>query len=413
MEQNTNCIMDKSDTVISEYEELVKIKEFHMNKAWDPFRWTLQKVIKDLEREYVGNIAEKVDRWIISTNARYFKYSPGVLFYFQSKMLFRDGYYEAAIAVSRSICEMICYDFLSREPHPFGTDRELEQTLFGPLLKFLAIPKHISKLDFTTKIVEKVQALQERNLIKSSYKVDGDLYSFKIENGKDIKTLKKIHAILDEAGLKEKGIFKSNTYELVQAVYDLGSDYIHARKSKNAPKDDAINCLNNIGRVLAHLYTVEDLIGKTIITGYNEFPDVCKGVSFWMDAYFSPEAAERGYVNAPSEAQVDKLFALAGKWHGEWRNASGLNVTGTLRFVRDSEFLKTSLKIDTDDKVYDNVVIQLFGDYFHLMIRDKLENGSLGDMILKLELEIFNNTTLLGKVLGDGGKTYFTKCDSL
>ena len=128
--------MDKSDTIISEYEELVKIKEFHMKKERDPLQWTYQKVIKDLEREYVGNIKEKVDRWVTTTNARYFTYSTGVLFYFQAKMLFRDGYYEAAIAVSRSICEMICYDFLSKESHPFGTEQELEQTMIGPLLKF-------------------------------------------------------------------------------------------------------------------------------------------------------------------------------------------------------------------------------------------------------------------------------------
>jgi hypothetical protein len=400
--------MDKSKTIISEYEELVKIKEFHMNKKWDPLHWTYQKVIKDLEREYVCNISEKVDRWITITNARYFKYSTGVLYYFQAKMLFRDGYYEAAIAVSRSICEMICYDFLSKESHPFGTEQDIEQTMFGPLLKFLAIPKHIGRKEFISKIVDKLETLSERNYIKSCYKLEKDQYSFKIEIGKDAKNLKRIHAILDETGYSEKGIFKANTYEVLQSVYNLGSDYIHARKSNNGPKVDAITCLNDIGRVLAYLYTVEDLIGKEITTGYNEFPDVCKGVSFWMDAYFSPEAADRGYVNAPSEAQFDKMVELEGDWHGEWKDNSDSNEAGMLRFIREGEYLKASMEITSREKVYDNITIRLFGNYFHLIIHDRLPEGS-PITIMRFELEIFNNTTLLGQIIGEEKKAFFTK----
>ena len=127
----------------------------------------------------------------------------------------------------------------------------------------MGVPKHISKTDFVEKIVDKVKPLAERNYIKSCYKLEKGQYSFKIENGKESKNLKRIHAILDEAEYKEKGIFKGGTYELVQSVYELGSSYVHARKSNNSPKDDAIICLNGIGKVLAYLYTVDDLVGKS------------------------------------------------------------------------------------------------------------------------------------------------------
>ena len=126
-------------------------------------RWTYQRVIKDIESEYTSSTAEKLNRWVSITNARYFKYAPGVLFYFLAKMLYRDGYYEAAIAVTRSICEMICYDFLSKEPHPFGADEDIEQILFGVLSKFLAVSKKIPALDFSDRIVAKIGDVKEQN----------------------------------------------------------------------------------------------------------------------------------------------------------------------------------------------------------------------------------------------------------
>ena len=150
------------------------------------------------------------------------------------------------------------------------------------------------------------------------------------------------------------------------------------------------------------------MVGKSIVTGYNAFPDICKGTSFWMDVYLSPEAAMRGYINAPSQGQFEKMLTLTGEWRGEWKNDANENRTGMLRFFRDGEYLKTSLEVNSNGKVYDNVVIRLFGDYFHLTIYDLLADGTT-EMILSFELEMFNNTTLLGRVLDVEKGAYFTK----
>jgi hypothetical protein len=402
--------MDSSDVIICEYEQLIKIKEFHRDNEWDAYRWTYQRVIKDIEREYMGSIKEKLNRWVSITNARHFKNAPGVLFYFLAKMLFRDGYYEAGIAVARSICEMVCYDFLTKESHPFGTNEEIEQTLFGVLSKFLAIPKKIPKADFKKQISDKIQDIKARNFIKSSYHLEHGHYSFKVENGKDGRNLKRIHAILDEVGYRKKGIFPDDTFKLVQSVYDKGSDYIHARKS-GKPKDDAMACINSIGKILAHLYNVEgnEMIGKTMITGYNVFPDVSQSGSFWMDAYLSPEEAHRGYYNAPSIDQFKKMATLSGEWKGEWRKSANENETGTLHFYSDGECLQSTMKMESSGTIYDKIDIFLFGKYFHLMIHDKTNDGSKGSCFMKFELEIFNSSTLIGEVLGNGNKAYFTK----
>jgi hypothetical protein len=175
------------------------------------------------------------------------------------------------------------------------------------------------------------------------------------------------------------------------------------------PKDDAITCLNDIGKVLAYLYTVDDLTSKSIVTGYNAFPDIAKGTSFWMDAYFSFEAAMRGYINAPSEDQFNKMLQLTGAWHVEWKGNSDLNETCILRFVHEGEYLKATIEVDSKRKVYDDIMIRLFGNYFHLIIKGMQGDGSPEITMLKFELEIFNDTILLGKILGEERKAYFIK----
>jgi hypothetical protein len=45
-------------------------------------------------------------------------------------MLYRDGFYEATIMVSRSIAEMICSDRLDGVAHPFGSMQQVERKCF-------------------------------------------------------------------------------------------------------------------------------------------------------------------------------------------------------------------------------------------------------------------------------------------
>jgi hypothetical protein len=50
---------------ISEFEELLKIKEFSQNsKMKMPFDCTYERIAKALKDEYTENINEKIERWV-------------------------------------------------------------------------------------------------------------------------------------------------------------------------------------------------------------------------------------------------------------------------------------------------------------------------------------------------------------
>lgn len=403
--------IDRNNRIISEYEDLVKIKKFHHEGDVQPLKWTWQSVYKALEQGYTHNIRDKLNRWIEITNARYFQYAPPIFVYFQTKMLYRDGYYEAAIMLARSTCEMICYDFLGRQAHPFGPEAEVEKKFFTTLVGFLGIPHSIPKSVFEKEIVPKLTELKEANFVKSSYTFDKPqkTYLFKQEIGKAPENIKRLHTYLDKTGYREKGIFPGNTFQIISDVYNLGSDYIHARKSNNTPKQDAYDCTNRIGMVLAHLYNVDgSLVGKTIVTGYDLFSDVSRGISLSPDVYFTPEAAERGYYHMPSPEQYAKMFSLAGDWQGEWKDSGSENRYAMLSFSVESETLYAKFLPSGSDTNAETVDIELFDNYFHLTGFPKGATSSRS-YLFKFEIEIFNPIVLLGHNLMDGGNVMFTK----
>lgn len=198
-----------TNNIIAEYEELVKAKEFYFQKKKEPFECTYQAILKSLQKEYVGNLKEKLDRWVNITNARYFKYSLPVLYYFQAKMLFRDGYYEATITLARSICEMICYDYLSKQAHQFGDYAAMELENFRALVKFIALPKSINKIEFETNILAKLSSTDDKNFMKSSYTFDKATqnYNFKIANGKEAKNLNRFYDLFNRVSFDLKENF--------------------------------------------------------------------------------------------------------------------------------------------------------------------------------------------------------------
>lgn len=323
-----------TDRIIAEYEELVKMKEFYFEKKKEPFECTYQAILKALQKEYTANLGEKLNRWVNITNARYFKNSMPVAYYFQAKMLFRDGYYEATITLARSICEMICYDYLLRQTHPFGDYASMELENFRTLVKYLAVPKTITKSVFENDIISKLATKDDKNFLKSSYTYDKTSrnYRFKVTNGKEARNLNRFHDLFDSVTFTFKENFPEDTFQLINRVYDGGNTYVHARQSPNKAIDDAEACLNQLGKVLAYLYIVDgDLTGKEITTGYSFFPDVCQGISFGLDVYLTPGDAMRGYYNLPSQQQIDKIFLLKGEWHGEWKKA-GISVQCKLNF---------------------------------------------------------------------------------
>ena len=79
-----------------------------------PFDCTYELIAKALKEEYSENIDEKIKRWVSVTHIPYFENAKPVIYHIQAKMLYRDGFYEASIALSRFVCEMICYDLLQK-----------------------------------------------------------------------------------------------------------------------------------------------------------------------------------------------------------------------------------------------------------------------------------------------------------
>ena len=65
-------------------------------------------------------------------------------------------------------------------------------------------------------------------------------YIFKIETGKTAKNLNRFFDIFEKINFITKDIFPKNSYDIINKVYDNGNTYVHARKSSNTPKDDAI-----------------------------------------------------------------------------------------------------------------------------------------------------------------------------
>lgn len=408
--------MSKQNDIISDFEELFRLKEFHKDKKKEPYECTYEQISHSLKNEYIENIDSKIERWVNISNVLYFKDVAPVKFYLQAKMLFRDGFYEAAITISRSICEMICYEKLIRISHPFGDYKDLELENFRTLVKYLAIPKDIDRQLFEKDILDKLNSTDDKNFLKSAYQLNSDKkkYIFKIENGKTAKNLNRFFTIFDSVNFMTKDNFPNNSFQAINQVYDNGNTYVHAKKSPNAPKVDAINNLNGICEVLYELYGVNEIpINQTIKSGYTDFPDICTGMNFAIDAYATPEDAMRGYLNLPTQKQIKKMISVKGTWEGEWYSKKSVKQKGNLTFFMDGEYLKGELvsytKNETD--AIEPLDIKLFGEYFRIrgfnsdnMKHDKNKHNHF-------ELEFFNNETLIGTNLNGQGKVLFKRID--
>jgi len=279
--------------ILQEFEELLRLREHYFQRNKEMFDASFGQIKKALGSEYVDNIDEKIQRWINVTKVEYFYNKPPVIPYFEAKMLFRDGYFESVIAMSRIICEMICVEILSRISQPFGTNQDIEQESFRVLLKFCAIPKTLTDVEFK-KISGKLdKEKDESKLFKSSYVKSGQFYDFKLENGKTAKNLNRLLAAFESASHLTYDNFSQEAYRYLNEIYDLASDYLHGREKSN-PEKESFECLDKIGSVLFELYGVKrinDLIGKKIETAYTKFPKIHTGTNFWIVSYANPEAA--------------------------------------------------------------------------------------------------------------------------
>jgi len=409
---------DKDADYISEFEELIKIKEFSQDsKMRTPFYCTYELIAKSLKDEYTENIDEKLKRWVDITHVMYFRNAKPVIYYFQAKMLYRDGFYEAAIVMSRSVCEMICYDLLSKTLHPFGDIDLIETPLFRTLVNFLAVPKTIDRSVFKDQIVAKINDLTDANFIKSSYEINKteNLCKFKIENGQRKSNLERLFRIFDSVDFTNIDSFKNDTHRYLHQVYDIGNIYVHAKKNLNSPREDATTCLNMLAHILSDVYVAnESLLNKTIKSGYTDFPDICKGMNFALGFALTPEDAQRVYFNLPSQRQFDSLMKTVGMWSGEWKNEKGEVQNGILTFSsKQKDFLDANLKYKgtkSREKI-EPMEIRLFGNYFHLIGFDKRDMKHRKNKHIFFELELFNDKLLIGQNVEYQGKVIFQRIE--
>jgi hypothetical protein len=202
-ERTTVC--SQAPEILEDFEPLLNLKEAFVSGERNRFDQLLGEIAAKLAKDYRAQIRDKVCRWATATAVPRFYDSPPVRAYIQAKMLYRDGFYDATIMVSRSIAEMVCYDRLDRVAHPFGSGQQVEGKNFRQLIEWL----HKNDASITTKVFERLNAL-----------------------------------------------------------YDLGNQYIHPKSGQNA-KDDSLQALHLIGESVFDIYgvkTAAEMVGKTIRT---------------------------------------------------------------------------------------------------------------------------------------------------
>ena len=78
--------MRRQIDIISDFEELFKLKEFYKDNKKEPYECTYELISHSLKNEYIDNIDSKIERWINISHVLYFKDVSPVKFYFQAKM---------------------------------------------------------------------------------------------------------------------------------------------------------------------------------------------------------------------------------------------------------------------------------------------------------------------------------------
>lgn len=101
-----------------------------------------------------------------------------------------------------------------------------------------------------------------------------------------------------------------------------------------------------------------------------------------MDVFSSPEAAQNGYYNLPSQSQMDRMLKIVGIWNGEW----GLNentTKGTLEFRKEGEYVNCYLKLNGDSEET-QMGISFYGDYFSSIKSKETELNIFSTIVLDL-----------------------------
>ena len=207
-------------------------------------------------------------------------------------------------------------------------------------------------------------------------------YCLEFEKVKHPKRLKKFFSIFDEIGFELFETIPKENYDILNKIYDLGNDYIHASKNIYTPKKDAHKIILDIGKVLYDIYgidSLEELGGYEMETAYKDYPDICSGINFMIEAFFSPEDAMRGYHNVPSERFLEKVKNTVGNWRGQWSCQERSVKDANLRIELKNDYLMATIEhtsnYDTQIiKVKEELDIKIFQGYFHMQgYKSKLE----------------------------------------
>ncbi len=174
----------------------------------------------------------------------------------------------------------------------------------------------------------------------------------------------------------------------MEFIWSKGSSYIHVKKSSQDAKEDAFKIITNVGYVLSTKYGKEISDNTHLISAYSSFPDICTGVSYWMEVSLTPEEAHINYLNLPSKRQMNRMMGICGEWFGEW----GINEDikkGKLIFMQEGEVINCYLELVNKQKL--QMGISFYGDYFRINALDEYRETYY------FEFSFFNKSTLIGK----------------
>lgn len=413
----------RQDKGISEYEELIKARMFFIERQREFHDLTFEKIKRGLSSEYLENLDDKVERWIDITFFEYFRKSTPVEYYLLAKMLYRDGFYEAAIITCRSICEMVCHDMLKSIPHPFGSADQITQVNFRTLLRFVCIPKILSKEVFEIQLLGKLSEPLDHKVLKKLFRLhpEADHYSLNFESAKTPANLSTFFSLCSKVGLALFEHLPKAIFEELNQIYDLGNQYVHASLSTLDPKCDSRKVLVSIGKILYDIYgirSVKDLIGIKIQTPYGNYPDICSGINFAIEVFSSPEDAQRGYLNLPSRNFLMQLNNIAGTWDGIWSCGGQTVENASLSIIIEYDTIKAhvehTLKYgETIRELVEECGVRVYNGYFQVEgLRITLPQDLHAQYSLDFfELEFLSDDILIGihRCQGGSGKALFRR----
>lgn len=399
-----------SKIIISENENLLKLKKFYLNKKNYAFDCTLELLKQNIISECHRNIKQKILRWADVSNILYYENVELVKYFFYSKLLFRDGYYKASIMLNRSICEMICYELISNLDSILKNN--MEELNFRILIKYLTFPWRISEQKyklFTSKLNE-----DEIDIINSFYNKQKKFYIFDFTKNQNIRKLVKLY---DKIGFYGNIKVNKTIYNRLNKIYDIGNRNIHSIPKSNRVEKDARETLILLSKVIFSLYGIKELNENDILVyGYSDFPELGTTLDpFGIEFFNSPIEAHFGYFNLPTKSQIHGIKKLVGIWDIEWNTNSENNKKGKIKFYVENGILLSKIyyKDNNYDDVEEQIETKLLGNIFELRGFNPSTMMYYKNKNIFFRFKFFNDKTLVGTYNDDNNLLAIAKKEFL